>query len=230
MASVNRESSRLSLSGLKSDARSEGGESIYRLERRSSIPIPIPGGRAPPADPPAAPAASPTKPAPPPVNPRPKSTGSPAHHRFLTPAEWARVAHGLGAIRDGETHSVIHPTCWYWPPQGMPDGLYRDVIKQRSKYLLAYGFLATFRWILMILQLILGAILTALGSVKVKNVGVVITVLAAINTIGAGLLALLHNSGLPDRYRLNKVEFIKCEDYIKVHLHATSCWGLSDIA
>ncbi len=41
-------------------------------------------------------------------------------------------------------------------------------------------------------------------------------VLAAINTVVAGLLALMHNSGLPDRYRMNKVQFAIVEDFLKV--------------
>lgn len=38
--------------------------------------------------------------------------------------------------------------------------------------------------------------------------------LGAINTITAGLLALLHNSGLPDRYRYNGAEFEELQDHI----------------
>ena len=32
----------------------------------------------------------------------------------------------------------------------------------------------------------------------------------------------MHNSGLPDRYRLNKVEFTRVEDYLKVSSHVLS--------
>ncbi|KAM7187046.1 hypothetical protein V8F33_011465 [Rhypophila sp. PSN 637] len=153
-----------------------------------------------------------------PSQPRPKSVPlPPVHHHFISPAEWARLAHGLGAIRDGESHNVVHPTCWYWPPKGMPEGLYRDVVLERSQYFIFYHVLSTLRWFLMILQIVLGAILTALGSLTTGGTqhAIPITVLAAVNTVSAGLLALMHNSGLPDRYRLNKVEFVKVEDYIK---------------
>lgn len=66
----------------------------------------------------------------------------------------------------------------------------------------------------MILQLSLNAVLTALGSTAYKD-GVAITTVAAVNTLFAGILALLHNSGLPERYRSNRNEFAKIEEYLK---------------
>lgn len=66
----------------------------------------------------------------------------------------------------------------------------------------------------MILQLALNAVLTALGSLSFKD-GTSITVVAGINTLFAGILALMHNSGLPDRYRSNRNEFSKVEEYLK---------------
>jgi len=211
MASTGKEASHLSFPPLKGDQRSDTADSIYKSDRASSIPIPIPGrgGNTTPIF---------TKPLPAPGL-RPKSYSSTVQHRFLTPAEWARLAHGVGAIKDGETHTVVHPTCWYWPPKGLPEGLYRDVVAQRSKYFISYHLLSTLRWFLMIIQIVIGAILTALGSVQMHT-GIPITVLAAINTIDAGLLALMHNSGLPDRYRLDKVEFTKVEDHLKVRTAA----------
>lgn len=148
----------------------------------------------------------------------PPAPGAPVQHRFLTPAEWDRFAHGIGAIREGdETHQVVHPTCWLWPPKGMPAGLYRDVVRQRAKYHILYSVVSTVKWYLMILQLAIGASLTALGSMDNQvNFRTAIVALAALNTLDAGLLALLHNSGLPDRYRMDKVGYAKVEDYIKV--------------
>jgi hypothetical protein len=69
-------------------------------------------------------------------------------------------------------------------------------------------------WFLMLAQLALSAVLTALGSTSLKN-GTPITVIAAINTSIAGILALMHNSGLPDRYRSDRNEFCKVEEYLK---------------
>lgn len=133
-------------------------------------------------------------------------------HRLLSPAEWERVARGIGGLQDvGDGHVVVHPTCWYWPPKGLPDGLYRDTVMQKTKNYYQYHVLACIRWTLMISQIILGAILTALGSLSNTN-GTPITLLAALNTVDAGLLALMHNSGIPERYRNNRVEFSKVED------------------
>ncbi|KAK0715039.1 hypothetical protein B0H67DRAFT_232476 [Lasiosphaeris hirsuta] len=207
MASIGRDGSHLSLPGLKADQLSETAESIYKSERPSSIPLPSGrGGNSLPTF---------TKSMPPPLPSQPlKSSPTHVHHRFLSPAEWARVAHGIGAIREGETHTVVHPSCWYWPTKGLPDGLYRDVIEQRFKFFVTYHLVSTLRWALMILQIVLGAVLTALGSLDMTN-GTSITILAAINTVDAGLLALMHNSGLPDRYRLDRVEFVKVEDFLK---------------
>lgn len=135
-------------------------------------------------------------------------------HRFLSPTEWGLIAHGIGGIRDREQHQPIHPTSWLWPPKGMPRGLYKDTVTQRTKFFYLYHMSSGIRWILMLLQLFIGATLTALGSMSFKQ-GTPITVLGAANTVIAGLLAFLQNSGLPDRYRYDKSEFEALEDHIK---------------
>lgn len=186
--------------------------SYYNSDRRSSIPVPpANSGNPPPVNPPNAPPSI----SGPPLGDHPQPGGSSVQHRFLSPTEWARVAHGIGAIREGEEHQVVHPTCWYWPPKGLPDGLYRDIVKQRTKYSIGFQLLSTMHWFLMVLQVMVGAILTALGSLP-KREATPITALAAVNTVGAGLIGLLHNSGLPDRYRMDKAQFIQVEDYIRV--------------
>ncbi|KAK4143377.1 uncharacterized protein C8A04DRAFT_37569 [Dichotomopilus funicola] len=190
---------------------SESTGSVYNSVRRSSIPAPTanPEGSFQPNT--ENPSPSMSKP----ITSDPVSQGgSSVQHRFLTPTEWARIAHGIGAIREGEEHQVVHPTCWYYPPKGLPDGLYKDVVKQRTKYSFAFGTLSVVHWHLMILQVMLGAVLTALGSTP-KRESTPITALAAVNTVGAGLIALLHNSGLPDRYRMDKAQFVEVEDYIR---------------
>ncbi|KAF9870347.1 hypothetical protein CkaCkLH20_12194 [Colletotrichum karsti] len=135
-------------------------------------------------------------------------------YRFLTPSEWAIFAHGVGGVKDTEGHIALHATCWYYPPKGIPHGLYRDVIWMRTKYFYFYHGMSTIRWFGYILQIILGAVLTAIGSISFKD-GTPITVIAATNTVNAGILALLHNSGLPDRYRSDQAEFSDVEDHIK---------------
>lgn len=155
----------------------------------------------------------------PPTPKPPKATEDHQHHhtprhRFLSDHEWAIVAHGIGGIRDREQHAPIHPTSWLWPPKGMPRGLYKDTVTQRTKFFYCYHASSGIRWILMLLQLFIGATLTALGSMSFTQ-GTPITILGAANTIIAGLLAFLQNSGLPDRYRYDKSEFEALEDHIK---------------
>lgn len=138
-------------------------------------------------------------------------------YRFLTPQEWALIAHGIGGIMDHEGHAPNHPTCWYWGPKGMPEGLYKDVVYQRAKYSYLYHTLSILRWLGMILQMLIGATLMALGAMALEH-STPITILAAANTLNAGLLGLLHNSGLPDRYRSDQHVFAEVEDFLKAVL------------
>ena len=133
--------------------------------------------------------------------------------RFLTPAEWAIVAHGVGGVIDSEGNVPAHPRSTLWPPHGLPVGLYRQVITARTKCYYRFHCLSMIRWLCMLLQIFISATLTAIGSVSPGN-GTVITVLAAINTITSGVLAFMHNSGFPDRYRSDKTQLEDVEDHL----------------
>ncbi|WZH41015.1 C6 transcription factor [Fusarium acuminatum] len=134
--------------------------------------------------------------------------------RSLSPAEWTFFARGVGGIRDAERNVPIQPTSRLWPPKGLPLGLYRDTVYSRTMSSYMFQFASAIRWIFLILQLMIGASLTALGGMSTRD-GTPITVLGASNTVIAGLLALLHNSGVPDRYRYDKAEFERVEDHIR---------------
>ncbi|KAH7409104.1 hypothetical protein BKA64DRAFT_664153 [Cadophora sp. MPI-SDFR-AT-0126] len=95
----------------------------------------------------------------------------------------------------------------------IPDGLYKATIRRRRKAQFSYYFTATLYNTCLVLQILLGAALTALGSASNKN-GTAITILAAANTVNAGLVALLHNSGLPGRIRNDWNEYDKVEMYL----------------
>ncbi|KAK0109605.1 hypothetical protein ONS95_002289 [Cadophora gregata] len=95
----------------------------------------------------------------------------------------------------------------------IPDGLYKATIKRRRKAQFSYYFTATLYNTCLVLQILLGAALTALGSASKKN-GTAITILAAANTVNAGLVALLHNSGLPGRIRNDWNEYDKVEMFL----------------
>ncbi|KAF5018556.1 hypothetical protein F66182_9450 [Fusarium sp. NRRL 66182] len=137
-----------------------------------------------------------------------------ARYRFLSAAEWTVFAQGVGGIRDQEQDVPVHPGSGWWPARSLPPGLYRDIVHHRTVSFYFFHLASTIRWVLLILQLILGASLTALGSMSYED-GTPITILGAANTIIAGMLALLHNSGLPDRYRYDKAEFERVEDHVR---------------
>ncbi|KAM3511705.1 hypothetical protein MY11210_004662 [Beauveria gryllotalpidicola] len=96
----------------------------------------------------------------------------------------------------------------------MANGLYRDVVQRRTKCLILFYAATLMQWTFMLLQLCISATLTALGSVAVRD-GTPITVLGAVNTVSASILAFLHNSGIPDRYRKDMDELRQVEDHIK---------------
>ncbi|KAI8629218.1 hypothetical protein F5Y19DRAFT_93748 [Xylariaceae sp. FL1651] len=136
------------------------------------------------------------------------------HYRLLTKGEWLQFCRSVGILKDEESEEVIRATSRVWPPSGFKDGLYSDILFEKAKFMYWYHILSVIRWVLMLLQLALSAVLTALGATSSKN-GTAITTIAAINTSVAGILALMHNSGLPDRYRSDRNEFYKLEEYIK---------------
>jgi hypothetical protein len=132
----------------------------------------------------------------------------------LSPEDLAIVCQAVGGVADDEHYALLRPKSTVYPPKGLPDGLYRDSIRSRTVSQYQYFFVAAFFNLSLILQLLLGAALTALGS-NAKNKDMLITLLAAGNTVLAGLLALMHNSGLPDRYKKDWNEFDNVESYIK---------------
>ena len=131
----------------------------------------------------------------------------------LSQADLSIVRSALNGNPDLERNTIgIHSSTLY-PPRGLPDGLYREVV--RSRVIAQYQFIIStliFN-ISVILQVLLGATVTALGSQTRQHTA--ITVIAAANTVNAGLLALIHNSGLPERYRNDWNEFDKVEMFLR---------------
>ncbi|KAI1129493.1 hypothetical protein F5Y10DRAFT_290880 [Nemania abortiva] len=140
--------------------------------------------------------------------------GKPVHYRLMAKGEWLQFCRGVGVLKDDESQEVVRATSRVWPPRGFKDGLYNDVLFKKTKYTYYYHAVSVVAWFLMLSQLALSAVLTALGAMSKHN-GTPITVIAAVNTGISGILALLHNSGLPDRYRSDRNEFSKLEEHIK---------------
>ncbi|CAG8971481.1 hypothetical protein HYALB_00002065 [Hymenoscyphus albidus] len=140
--------------------------------------------------------------------------GHPHILRRLPDSDLSIVIHSLGGSRNVESQVPVHPTSWLYPPKGLPPGLYREVVTARTGAMQMYYAFSFFFNTSLVIQLVLGALLTALGS-RATGKDVLITVLAAGNTVVAGLLALMHNSGLPDRYQKDWEEFDKVEAYMR---------------
>lgn len=95
-----------------------------------------------------------------------------------------------------------------------PMGIYKRVIeRKRSKK--TQHFVVT--WVLNVLhlaQIVIGATLTALGP-NAARYTISITALGALNTVIAGVLALLKGQGMPNKLHRDEMEFRKLQDWIE---------------
>ncbi|ROW11622.1 hypothetical protein VMCG_01294 [Cytospora schulzeri] len=93
-------------------------------------------------------------------------------------------------------------------------GIYKHILEQRWKKAFIHHTLGITLYICHFVQIIVSAVLTALGP-NAKNYETTITVLGSVNTIIAGILALLKGSGLIERLSKDEVEFQKLQDWIE---------------
>jgi len=49
----------------------------------------------------------------------------------LTPSDHSYVCQAIGATSLDESHTLLYTKSFWWPPKGLPDGLYKDVISAR---------------------------------------------------------------------------------------------------
>lgn len=111
---------------------------------------------------------------PPPPSPKPNSgggtpppkPGDPNNYRLLSHPEWVQFCRGIGVLKDDESEVVVRPTSRWWPPKGFRDGLYKDVLFEKAKFTYWFHLVSTLHWVLMLVQIALSAVLTALGSVS----------------------------------------------------------------
>lgn len=132
----------------------------------------------------------------------------------LSATDHAYVCHAIGVTSDHEANTLLWPKSIIYPPKGLPDGLYKDVIRSRTICTYQYYFCVILFNVSLFLQLILGAATTALASASTKE-NTAVTILAAANTVNAGILALMHNSGIPDRFKNDLTEFEKVELFMR---------------
>lgn len=93
-------------------------------------------------------------------------------------------------------------------------GIYKMVLDSQRKKHLQHDILTMALYGMYFAQVVVGAALTALGPVAADHT-VVITLLGAINTVIAGVLALIKGSGQPTRMGKDQVEFRKIQDWIE---------------
>jgi hypothetical protein len=92
--------------------------------------------------------------------------------------------------------------------------LRKKLIQEKKHLKLQYELNSFVFNLLTMVQVIIGAVITALGPSATDHM-VAITVLGAINTSSAGLLALLKGRGLPQRLRGSMIEISKVLDFIQ---------------
>jgi hypothetical protein len=93
-------------------------------------------------------------------------------------------------------------------------GIYRAVISAKKSKSRQFYFLSTFTLLCHFGQIIVGAALTALGPLASDHT-TIITFLGALNTVIAGMLALISGQGLPDRIKKDQIGFRKIQDWIE---------------
>lgn len=92
--------------------------------------------------------------------------------------------------------------------------LRKKLTRKGKKQRFQYQLISIVFNLIAIAQIILGAIITALGPSAGEHV-LAITILGAFNTSIAGLLALLKGRGLPERLRRNSIEIARVLDFIE---------------
>ncbi|KAK4154985.1 hypothetical protein C8A00DRAFT_13942 [Chaetomidium leptoderma] len=93
-------------------------------------------------------------------------------------------------------------------------GLYRSVLGAVRNKMVVYHLLSLLINACHFAQIIIGASLTALGPTAGNHV-IAITFLGAVNTVIAGMLALIKGQGLPARINHDRAEFRRLQDWIE---------------
>lgn len=93
-------------------------------------------------------------------------------------------------------------------------GVYRDCIRVKKRKRYSFVALNSLLWTCYFSQVLVGAALTGLGPGSAGHPNL-ITSLGALNTVIAGLLALIKGQGLPERLRRDEKEFRRLQDWIE---------------
>jgi hypothetical protein len=136
----------------------------------------------------------------------------------LSAADQEIVLLSLGAVSLDERHTLIQQKSKIYPPRGLLEGLYKDIIRSRvMSHYQYYSVCILFNFILLLILCAIMTVLSSMASGKYMDNGkdTCMTTIEAVNTINAGLLALMHHSGLPHRYKSDWKEFDGVEIHVK---------------
>jgi hypothetical protein len=89
------------------------------------------------------------------------TTTQTTQYRVMSQDEWVQFCRGIGAFKDAESTEVARPSCWYWPPKGLPGGLYRDVLREKVKFTYSLHLLSTL-WYALVFRYLVSMSLTSL--------------------------------------------------------------------
>ncbi|KAI1152787.1 hypothetical protein F4825DRAFT_450206 [Nemania diffusa] len=93
-------------------------------------------------------------------------------------------------------------------------GIYRTVIETQTRMIIQHALLQAFLYFVYFVQIIIGAVLTALGATS-EGYKIAITILGAFNTVLAGVLALIKGSGQPQKLGKDRIGYRRLQDWIE---------------
>ncbi|KAI4870321.1 hypothetical protein F4820DRAFT_403306 [Hypoxylon rubiginosum] len=93
-------------------------------------------------------------------------------------------------------------------------GIYKSVLEAQSSKSVRHALLTAFLYFCYFAQIVVGAALTAIGPSSARY-ETTVTVLGAVNTTLAGILALIRGSGQPQRLEKDRVGFRRLQDWVE---------------
>ncbi|KAK6196560.1 hypothetical protein LQW54_011449 [Pestalotiopsis sp. IQ-011] len=93
-------------------------------------------------------------------------------------------------------------------------GIYKMVVDAQSRKRAQHSVVTTLLYVLYLAQIVIGAALTALGPSAPRRPAA-ITLLGAVNTVIAGVLALIKGSGQPQRLARDRMGYRKLQDWVE---------------
>lgn len=93
-------------------------------------------------------------------------------------------------------------------------GIYKMVVDAQARKRAQHSVVTTLLYVLYLAQIVIGAALTALGPSAPRRPAA-ITLLGAVNTVIAGVLALIKGSGQPQRLARDRMGYRRLQDWVE---------------